>query len=174
MTKSDFFEIIAKVFGLYCFIQFITSTPSVIGAIVVNQPDFITNRPLYISLMSIYPLIFLFLSVIFIRKSDAVANFFFLKSDLKNPTSENLRNYEKPPYSKLSFWIAIIGFYYLISSTATVLTGLPTIFAKVKEGWFLTHDPFLPQALIFIMSLLCLIKSEKIEEFINKLRDNKT
>jgi len=171
MTKRDIFEIISKVFGLYCIVQFITSTPAVIGAIVVNQPDFITNRPLYISLMSLYPLIFLFLSVIFIRKSDAVENFFFLKSHLNKP-SENLRNDEKPPYSKLSFWIVIIGFYYLISSTATVLTGLPVICEKIKTGWFLTHDPFLPQALIFIMSLICILKSEKIEELINKLRDN--
>lgn len=173
MTKRDVFEIIAKAFGLYCIVQFIRSTPAVIGAIVVNQPDFITNRPLYISLMSLYPLIFLFLSVIFIRKSDAVVNFFFSKT-IPNRPSEDLRNDENPPYGKLSFWIVIIGFYYLISSSATVLSGLPAIYAKVKEGWFLTHDPFLPQALIFIMSLVCILKSEKIEEIIIKLKIKKT
>ena len=173
MTKGDVFEIIAKAFGLYCIVQFIRSTPAVIGAIVVHQPDFITNRSLYISLMSLYPLIFLFLSVVFIRKSDTVAYFFFPKSNF-DKQSEDLRNDEKPPYAKLSFWIVIIGFYYLISSTATVLTGLPAIYAKVKDGWFLTHDPFLPQALIFIMSIVCILKSENIENFIIKLKKKKT
>jgi hypothetical protein len=173
MTKRDVFEIISKAFGIYCIVQFIRSTPAVIGAIVVNQPDFITNRPLYISLMSLYPLIFLFLSVIFIRKSDRLTNFFFPKSNVDNP-SEDQRGDQNASYAQLSFWIVIIGFYYLISSTASVLTGLPAIYAKVKNGWFLTHDPFLPQALIFIMSIVCILKSEKIEELIIKLKIKKT
>jgi len=64
--------------------------------------------------------------------------------------------------------------HYLISSTATVLSGLPTIFAKVKEGWFFTHDPFIPQALIFIMSLIYILRCERIEEIVLKLKYKKT
>ena len=173
MAKRDIFEIVSKAFGLYCIVQFIRSTPAVVGAIIVNQPDVITNRPLYIALMSLYPLTFLFLSIIFIRKSNAISNYFFSKSD-PNRYSEDMRKDENPAYAKLSFWIVIIGFYYLISSTGTVLSGLPAIYAKVKEGYFLTHDPFLPQAVIFVMSLGCILKSEKIEEYIFKLKIKKT
>jgi hypothetical protein len=173
MLKGDIFEIIVKAFGLYCIVQFIQSTPAVFGAIVVNQPEFITNKPLYIFSMLLYPLVFLLLSLIFILKSELVTKIFFSRSSSTSDRVEQPDD-EKPPYGKLSFWIIIIGFFYFISSAASVLSGLPTIFIKLKEGWFFTHDPFLPQTLIFIMSLVCILKSEKIEEIINKIKRKKT
>ena len=173
MQKSDVFEIITKIFGLYCIVQFIRSMPATFGAIVIDHPEFITNKPLYVISMSLYPIVFLLLAIIFIFKSDQITKLFFPKS-VTMSTSEHHFSEEKPAYEKLSFWIVIVGFFYLISSTASVLSGLPTIFIKMKTGWFLTHDPFLPQALTFIMSLFCVFRSEKIEEFINKHKMKET
>lgn len=173
MLKRDVFEIITKVFGLYCIVQFIRSTPAVIGAIVVDQPEFITNKTLYIMLMSSYPLVFLILSVMFIKKSDSITKLFYPVS-ISVGAPEGLTEDEIPPYAKLSFWIVIIGIYYLISATAAILSGLPSILTKLREGWFYTHDPFLPQTLIFIMSLICIFRSEKIEEFIKNMKHQKT
>jgi hypothetical protein len=173
MRKHDVFEIITKVFGLYCIVQFIRSAPAVFAAIAVNQPEFVTNVALYIVTISLYPLVFLVLSVIFIFKSDLITQFLCPELGSKVAFDDHIET-ERPAYGKLPFWITIIGIYYLISSTASVLSGLPTIFIKMKEGWILTHDPFIPQTLILIMSLACIFKSEKIEEIINKLKHKKT
>jgi hypothetical protein len=173
MLKRDVFEIIAKIFGHYCVVQLIRSTPAVIGAIVIDQPDFITNKPLYIMTMSLYPLVFLFLAVIFLWKSNLITKLFYSESSPMDEYNDQIKN-ESPPYTKLSFWIVIIGFYYLISATASVLSGLPSIFMKLREGWFFTHDPFLSQTLILLMSLVCIFKSEKIEEVIKKVKYKKT
>lgn len=103
----------------------------------------------------------------FIKKSDSITKLFYpVSSSVGAP--EGLTEDEIPPYAKLSFWIVIIGIYYLISATAAILSGLPSILTKLREGWFYTHDPFLPQTLIFIMSLICIFRSEKIEEIIKK------
>ncbi len=173
MQKRDVFEIITKLFGLYCIVQFIRSMPATFGAIVIDHPEFITNKPLYVIAMSLYPIVFLFLSIIFIFKSERITKLFFPKSFTTGDSEHHLAE-EKLAYEKLSFWIVIIGIYYFVSSSATVLAGLPTIFVKLETGWFLTHDPFLPQALTFIMSLFCVFRSEKIEEFINKHKMKET
>ena len=173
MHKRDVFEIMTKLFGLYCIVQFIRSMPATFGAIVIAQPEFITNKFLYIISMSSYPIVFLVLSIIFIFKSGRIAKLFFPKSSTLSDSEHHIAD-EKPAYEKLSFWIVIVGIYYFVSSSATVLAGLPTIFVKLETGWFLTHDPFLPQALTFIMSLFCVFRSEKIEEFINKHKMKET
>ena len=173
MLKRDIFEIIAKAFGLYCIVQLIRSTPAVFGAIVVNQPELITNKPLYIFSMLLYPLVFLVLSLIFILKSEWITKIFFPESSSTIDREDQSKN-ERPAYGKLSFWIIIIGFYYLLSSAASFLSGLPTVFVRLKEGWFFTHDPFLPQTLILIMSLVCIFKSERIEEIMKKINHKKT
>ena len=173
MRKRDVLEIIIKIFGLFCIVQFIRSMPATFGAILIAQPEFITNKPLYVISMSSYPIVFLLLSIIFIFKSSLISKYLLTES---TPMSirEDQNEAEKPVYSKLSFWIIIIGFFYLVSSTAAVLSGLPTIFIKMKTGWFLTHDPFLTQALTFIISLFCVFRSEKVEEFINKHKKKET
>ena len=173
MKKRDVFGIIVKAFALYCIVQFIRSTPAVIGAIVIDQPEFITNRPLYILLMSLYPIAFIALAFIFIRYSELIVSFFFKEPDTRADSNAE-QNSEKPLYENLSFWIILIGIYYFISATASVLSGLPSLPTKVKEGWFFTHDPFLPQALILIMSILCILKSDKIVEMIDKIKNRRT
>lgn len=173
MQKRDVFEIITKIFGLYCIVQFIRSMPATFGAIVIDHPEFITNKPLYVISMSLYPIVFLLLAIIFILKSDQITKLFFPKSSISSESEHHLAD-EKPAHEKLSFWIVIIGIFYLVSSVATVLAGLPTIFVKLETGWFFTHDPFLPQTLIFLIALCCIFKSEKIEEFINKQKKKET
>ena len=173
MIRRDVFGIIVKTFALYCIVQFIRSTPAVIGAIVIDQPDFTTNKPLYIFLMSLYPIAFMILAFIFIRNSESIVNFFYAKTDAGVDSKVELKS-EKPSYENLSFWIILIGIYYFISATASVLSGLPSLPTKVKEGWFFTHDPFLPQALILIMSIFCILKSDKIVEIIDKIKNRRT
>ena len=169
MSKLDVLEIVSKSFGLYCIVQTIKYIPAVIGAIVINQPEFITNKTLYIVSTLMYPIVFLLLSIVFILKTEWIVKILFSTSSLEN-IRQSKTNSDKPNYEKLSFWITLIGVYYLLSSIAIVLYSLPTIFIKLKEGWFFTHDPFLPKTIILILSLICIFKSERIERIITNKR----
>lgn len=173
MIKRDVFGIVVKAFALYCIVQFIRSTPAVIGAIVIDQPEFVTNRPLYILLMSLYPIVFIALAFIFIKNSESIVDFFYAKSDNEDEMNAESKN-AKFSYEGLSFWIIIIGIYYFISATATVLSGLPSLHTKVREVWFFTHDPFLPQTMVLIMSIFCILKSDRIVELIDKAKSRRT
>jgi len=169
MSKHAALEIVSKIFGLYCIVQFIRSTPAVIGAIVVDNPEFVTNKALHAVLMSLYPLIFLLLSFIFIRKTEFIVKLIESKPNNSDST-ESILSQDNSAYSKLSFWIIILGIFYFISAASVFLIGIGTLAIRLREGWFLTHDPLLPQTIILILSLICIFRSEQVAELIETKR----
>lgn len=174
MTKQNILEIVVKTFGLYCLIQIIRSAPGVLSAITLDQSEFVTNQAFYASLMALYPLLHLILAYIFLKKSNIVLKMFGSgKSDSSLSTAE--LNEEQPIYAKLSFWITIIGLYYFVSSASIVVSRIGTLAIKLGEGMYLAHDPLLPQAFIFILSLLFIFRSENVANFIkNKSKKHLT
>jgi len=69
---------------------------------------------------------------------------------------------------RLSFWIRLMGLYYFVSSCSDVLTRLPySSSAKdifVSFWWERTG----PDLITLVISILFVLKSEKIEELINR------
>jgi hypothetical protein len=121
----------------------------------------------------VYPLIFLLLAGIFLAKSDTITEFFYPKSNFPAESTKVVIKDQNSSYVNLSFWVIIIGIYYFISSAAVVLSSLPYLQTKVSEGWFFTHDPFLPQVLILVMSLFCILQSDRIVEIIDGVKNRK-
>ena len=173
MTKQNGLEIVIKVFGLYCLIQFIRSTPAVASAIALDQTGFVSNRALYASLMCLYPLLHLVLSYIFLRKSQMVMKL-FESNNSESILPSNDSNQLQPIYTKLSFWITIIGLYYFVSSVSVVVSRLGTIAINLGEGMYLAHDPLLPQAFIFILSIIFIFRSERVASYIKEKSINTT
>ena len=161
MTKQNILEIVVKAFGLYCLIQVIRSAPGVLIAITLDQSEFVANRGPYASLMALYPLLHLILAYIFLKKSDIVLKIFgSAKSDPSVSIAE--LDEERPIYAKLSFWITIIGLYYFVSSTSVMVSWLVKFAIKQGDGMYLVHDSFLPQALIFALSIIFIFRSENV------------
>ncbi len=169
MSKKAVLEIISKIFGLYCIVQFIKSTPGVIVSILIERPDFIQNKVLHVVLMSLYPLAFMFLSYIFLSKSELITKLFKFTEDDRISTETTLSPKDKI-YGKLHFLIIILGIFYFISAISTVLIGIGTLAIKLKEGMYIIHDPLLPQAIILILSLICIFRSEQVAKFIETNR----
>jgi hypothetical protein len=173
MTKQNVLEIVIKAFGLYCLVQFIRSTPAVASAIALDQPGFVSNRALYASLMCLYPLLHLVLAYIFLKKSQMVIKLFG-SNNAESLLPLNDSNQLQPIYSKPSFWITIIGLYYFISSVSVVVSRLGTIAINLGEGMYLAHDPLLPQAFIFILSIIFIFRSERVASYIKEKSIKKT
>jgi hypothetical protein len=171
MTRQNFLEIIVKTFGLYCLIQVIRSAPAVVSAVTLDQPDFVTSKALYASLMALYPLLHLILAYIFLRKSNIVMKLFGSgKSESLISTADP--NEVQPVYAKLSFWITILGLYYFVSSVSVVVSRLGTFAIKLGEGMHLVHDPLLPQTFIFILSIIFIFRGEKVANYIKNKSKN--
>ena len=173
MTKKTIFETVAKIFGLYCIVQFVRSTPGAIGAILMNNSEFVTNKALYIVLMSLYPLVFLLLSIVFLKKTHLIVKIFNSESDSKD-TETIILSKNKSAYNDLSFWIIIIGIFYFISAMSVVLSNMGTFAIKIQEAQLLIHDPLLPQIVILILSLICIFRSEQIAKFIETKKKKET
>ena len=173
MTKQNVLEIVIKAFGLYCLVQFIRSTPAVASAIALDQPGFVSNRALYASLMCLYPLLHLVLAYIFLKKSQMVIKLFG-SNNAESLLSLNDSNQLQPIYYRLSFWITIIGLYYFISSVSVVVSRLGTIAINLGEGMYLAHDPLLPKAFIFILSIIFIFRSERVASYIKEKSIKKT
>ena len=171
MTKQNTLEIVVKAFGLYCLIQIIRSVPGVLSAITLDQSEFVTNKAFYALLMALYPLLHLILAYIFLKKSNIVLKMFDSgKSDSSVSIAE--LNEEQPIYAKLSFWITIIGLYYFVSSASVVVSQLGAFAIKLGEGMHLLHDPLLPQALIFILSIVFIFRGENVANYIKNKSKN--
>ena len=166
MTKENVLEIIAKTFGLYCLIQFVRSTIAVSGAIVM-EPGFVINRALYVSLISLVPLLYLVLSYVFLKKSQIIMKIIGV-NDAEHQIAESESGQAQPVYAKLSFWVVLIGLYYFVSSVSALVSYIGTLAIKLEKGMFLIHDPVLPQAFIFILSLVFIFRSEKVVDFIER------
>ena len=76
-------------------------------------------------------------------------------------------------YNKLHFWILLLGICYFISAISNVLVGMGTLSYKLKNGWFIAHDPVLPQAMTLILSLFYIFRSEQIAKFIETKRNKR-
>jgi hypothetical protein len=169
MSKQTALEITYKIFGLYCIVKFIQSTPAVIAAIVIDNVEIIPNKTLHAVLTSLYPLLFLLLAYIFLMKSETVTKIIGSKrNDIADPESSYSEN--DSLYIKLHFWIMIIGIYYFISAISKVLVGIGTFAIKLRDGWFIMHDPLLPQTIIVALSLICIFRSEQVAKFIETKR----
>lgn len=171
MSKQNVLEIVCKIFGLYCIVQFIRSTPAVLFSYGVDSTEVISisNITLHIFLRLLYPLMFLALSYIFIKKSEFIISLFESKTNDRNEAEATLSP-DLTIYSEMHFWIIILGIYYFISAVSTVLIGIWTFTIKVKEGWFILHDPLLPQTIILVLSLICIFRSEQIANIIENKR----
>jgi hypothetical protein len=169
MSKQAVLEIVSKIFGLYCIVQFIQSTPAIIAAIVVDNAKFIPNKTLHIFLTSLYPLTFFVLAYIFLMKSEIITK--IIRSERESiATTESNFSENDLLISKLHFWIIILGIYYFISAISKVLIGIGTLSYNLRDGWFIAHDPLLPQAITLILSIFCIFRSEQVAQFIETKR----
>ena len=169
MSKQAILEIASKIFGLFCIVQFIQYTPAIIAAIVVDNREFIPNKPLHIALTSLYPMVFLALAYLFLVKSETITKIIGSERE-KVAVTESTYPDNDALYNKLHFWILILGIFYFISAISKVLIGIGTLAYKLKNGWFIAHDPLLPQAITLILSIFCIFRSEQLAKFIETKR----
>ena len=170
MSKQAVSEIASRVFGLYCIVQFVQSTPAIIAAIGFQNREFISNKTLHFVLTSIYPLVYLALAYIFLVKSEWIIKIVGLERE-NVAVTESTYPENDALYNKLHFWILILGICFFISAVSNILVGMGTLTYKLKNGWFIAHDPVLPQAATLILSVIYIFRSEQIAKFLETRRN---
>jgi hypothetical protein len=174
MSKRSVLEIIVVGFGLYCIFTAIQRLPELwiyfwwkpgLEGLRIGYSIF----RLFVVLFPVFSFLIGFLLII---KTRAIASFLDSRTTPTSPAESDKGG------CKLSFWITLIGFYYLIPATATVLSTIIAAFnqdgSDVVSALMNSGMTSWSQFFIFFFSIVIIFQSGKIEAFILRKTDRKT
>jgi len=160
MKKSDIFDLILKTFGLFFFYIFIDY--------VVNMYVFLTNGMViennYISSYSLYAVVLLFLSIVFVFKSSLLTNWI-----LKKEEQENVVNFITDKKSLIQMASVIIGGYLLINSIMDILhfaiTDLYNVNSSYRGAYAIVYSKYVSAILKLVISWFLVFKAGFISNY---------
>jgi hypothetical protein len=122
MNKRSIIEIAIRIYALYL----ITQVPMVLWGIVpvfaMDTSNFVTNPGLYRIWAIVNPFLYLFISLILLIKAPFISNVIVGKQE------EDTRGHESSlQQSHLSFWITLLGLYFLITYVFSMIAELVKI-----------------------------------------------
>ena len=162
MEKKKIIEIVSRVYGLYLLVQLPLALTGLIAVFSLEQAEFVKYPVLYRSWAVISPILYLIIASILISKADYISNLVVGKSDVR---SENIPD-TRHAHTKLSFWITLLGLYFLITSFSSMVRDL--IRHPLYSGDSFAWSLLLSQGLIFLASIYMVFRSKQLESFILK------
>ena len=166
MRPNETRDLAIKLFGLYYAARFAVYVPQVFSVFFMSGHDqeFLQSKFVVFLATSLPPLLYVVL---------AWACLFKTKLVLALLWSSKTESGEAPAsghaLSSLSFWITLVGVFYLVSSTAGLLSQLWILGVNRQMfGSTFMSAKFLPNIFLFPLSIFCILKAGRIEEFINK------
>jgi hypothetical protein len=166
MKKRDVLGIIVAFFGLWCIISFIGQLPTIV--LYLFMPDNFDvsgiSKSIFRVIRLLSPAFTLSVGVVFLARTRNVVQ--YLESRI---SSSDQTDSVAPTQNQLSFWIALMGLFYLVSSSAALLSLIPRLFMKYNTAgavFMYSGKVFLPEAITWIFSLILITNSGKIERLI--------
>ena len=116
MNTKKAIEIASRIYGLYLLVQIPFALSGLLAVLAVNQNEFLKNPLLYKVWAIIHPLFYIIVAVILIFKAEKISNLIVRESN------KSFQDYENGPnYSRLSFWLILLGVYFVISATSFLI-----------------------------------------------------
>jgi hypothetical protein len=167
MTKRDAIEIGTKLFGLYCLMTAIITIPVALMAFSTKHPWPLTS----IILSCTIPILYFVLAMLFLSKGSMIVSLLTGESPAEVP----LETREAHGDSLLSLWVVIIGLYYFVSSSTSVISQVIWVFLAFRDSYSVSPDSYhvsrlVAQILTLGMSLIFIFKSGRVVELINRVR----
>ncbi len=166
MTLSDTRDLAIKLFGLYCAARAVQYFPQMLSVFSLSGQDsgLVQNTLVVILSISGPAILYAVLAWACLLKTTRVLALLWSRdpdpvgapSPVCGPTT-------------LSFWITIIGLFYLVRSTAGLISA--TWIYGVDQQMFASSyiaAQFLPDVFLFPLSIICILKAKRIETFISR------
>ena len=165
MKPNEIRNLAVKLFGLYCVTRFVILLPQLASIFLMSGHDaYMQNKALVALATTMSPVLYICLGWLCLFKTNLVLALLWSGDQPAGETPAS----GSGAYS-LSFWITLVGFFYLISSTAGLLSQL-WIFGVGRQmfGSTFLSAKFFPNIFLFPLSIFCILKARRIETFINK------
>jgi len=156
MNSQKAIEIASRIYGLYLLVQIPFSLSGLLSVFAVNQAEFIKNPLLYKVWAILHPLFYIIVAIILISKAEKISNFVAKKSKETTQTKEN-----GPNYYSLSFWLILLGIYFFIDSTSSLIRDL--IRYPLHWGDSYSWSVLLSHGFTIITGCFLIFKTEWIE-----------
>ncbi len=167
MKLNELRNLAIKLFGLYCITRFIILLPQLVSIfLMTGNSVYMQNKALLALAITISPALYLCLGAVCLFKTRLVVALLWAgdQSSAEKPAAGS-------GPSSLSFWITLIGFYYLISSFAG-LVSLLWVSAVERQtiGSTFLSTKFLPDMFLLPLSIFSIHNARGIDEFIKKMQ----
>jgi len=169
MTKEHILEIALKIFGIYCALETIKFFFA-LGPLFIAQSgkfsEFYTSKVAYIVSLIPYPLLYLFLSYIFLFRTQWLMRLLRGK-DYGTSVVTDSQSSARPTYS---FWIKILGLYYFVSSAAAIAAHALELVVKDSGSFHIywSSGSFLTHVISLLLALFFIFKTKRVEHLITK------
>jgi hypothetical protein len=159
MDKRKFIEIASRIYGLYLLIQIPLALSALLSVFSIDHGQFVKNPFLYKSFAVMHPVIYLAIAICLIFKAEYISKIIAGKST-------NDDNEAKPNQShmSLSFWITLLGLYFLIDSSSSFIRDI--IRHPPRWGDSYPWSIIISHGMIFCTSIYMILRSNRIEQYL--------
>ena len=119
MNKRSIIEIAIRIYALYLIIQVPMLLWGIVSVFSMDTPKFIINPELYRIWAIVNPFLYLLISLILLVKAP------FISKAIVGKQEEDIKGYENSlQQSNLSFWITLVGLYFLVTYVSSMIEEL--------------------------------------------------
>jgi hypothetical protein len=153
-------DLALKILGIYYLSRALIYAPQVSSFFLSwdNNPSLADNK-LAIGLSGLLPLVFwLLIGLVLTFRTGHVAKILWLSRQ-----DSEARTIERP---SLRFWIVLIGFFFLVSSTGGVVSHVLAFVANRNIRDPFIYYQYLPEIFTLVLSIICIFKARGIEAWL--------
>ena len=162
MTTRQIRDLAIRVLGLYYLAHAIIYLPQILGIFSISgkEAEYMGNKAIFV-IASLIPIAMYFVvAYVLLVKTRAIMALLW-------PTTAEETGNTSPALS-LTTWVSLIGLFYLIGSAGGAASELWILGTRREVmGSFLSYK-FLPDLVTMLLSVICIVKSRQIAEFLEK------
>jgi hypothetical protein len=159
MNKRSIIEIVIRIYALYLIIQVPMLLWGIVSVFSMDTSKFFTNPELYRIWGIVNPFVYLLISLILLVKAP------FISKAIVGKQEEDTRGYENPlQQSNLSFWITLLGLYFLVTYVSSMIEDLIRIPITVGDHYI--WSIIVAKGIVIGGSVFMTFRSKRVAELI--------
>jgi len=161
MTKRHIIEIAIRIYALYLLVQIPMSVWGIGSVFLMDYSQLVKDPLLYKAWAIVSPFLYFLISMFLLLKAENISKFIVGRHEIKTESDERF-----PPYSELSFWITLLGIYFLVTSISSIIAELIRTPIYVRDNYM--WSIIIPKSIMIVAAYYMTFKSQKVADFILK------
>ena len=159
MNKRSIIEIAIRIYALYLIIQVPMLLWGIVSVFSMDTSKFLTNPELYRIWAIVNPFLYLLISLILLVKAPLISKAIVGKQE------EDTKGYENSlQQSNLSFWITLVGLYFLVTYVSSIIEELIRI--PITVGGHYVWSIIVAKGIVVAVAVFMAFRSKRVAELI--------